>query len=309
MSRLKALIIKDLQTNKKGLAVTVWIVLALYVLIIGSLIYATITNAGNLTCAGVPWDMLNKPDISSAISFSLQVGLLFGFLGFMFAIQMLSISASLLNSDVRHKCELFHRSQPVSFWQLTGSRFIAGVGGVIGLALLVGLLQYFVGNILLLILTPLKVDWWMSLNGVLLGWLHISVSLLVLGSIGFLLSAVFKDNSVGKGALVIGGIQAAVMILNYILRLDIPLPIVGLFKLITSNIGSFSDVFPTMQYGIQFGNNIKSVNDVSAFTLPPMFLTSLWSTLVTWGIALKLAVSGLLFVLAACIYQRREVQF
>ncbi len=309
MNAFKALLIKDLQTNKKGLSVTVWIVLGLYLVLIASFIYATKQNTGNVMLGGIPMEMFQNPDVNSALSFAVQVALMFSFLGFMFAIQMVSISTSIMNTDVRHKCELFHRSQPVSVWQLTASRFAAGIGGFIALTLVAGIIQYFVATLLLFIPAGFKVDWWMGLNGMLLSWAHLSVSLLVLGSIGFLLSTVFKDNAFGKGALILGGIQVAIWIINYLTHLGIPSPVTALANLVMSNIRDFTSVFPSMQYGIQFNSHTTAQQGVEAFRLPPMFLGNLWSSLFTWGIALKLAVSGILYVLSTCLYQRREVQF
>lgn len=309
MSRLKALIIKDIQTNKKTLLVPVWFVLALYLLSAVMVTIALAKGGENVVVGGVPIELLNNPDLGRIISFAIQVGLFFGILGFMFAISMVILSSTLLNNDVKHKCELFHRSQPVSVWEITGARFIAGIGGLIGIAFAIGLFQYLLGNITLLIISPLKVDWWLSLNGFLAGWAHLSISLLVLGAICFFLSSIFRDNAFGKGALILGAVELALLIINKTMNMHIPSPSAGLFKLIASNIGSFTSIFPTMNYGVQVGKAVNTGHNLEMFNMPSYFLYNVWSTVLSWGVALKIAVSGGLYLLATYIYKNREVQF
>jgi ABC-type transport system involved in multi-copper enzyme maturation permease subunit len=306
---MKALIVKDLQINRKTLLVPVWFVLALYLLSAVMVTVAISKGGENVVVGGVPIELLNNPDLSRIISFAVQVGLFLGILGFLFATSMIILGSTLLNSDVKHKCELFHRSQPVSVWEITASRFIAGIGGLVGVAFAIGLFQYLVGNLTLLIITPLKVDWWLSLNGFLAGWAHLSVSLLVLGSICFFLSSVFRDNAFGKGALILGAVELAIVIIDKTMNIHIPSPSVGLFKLIGSNIASFTEIFPTMNYGVQVGHAVNTGQNLDMFKVPPYFLYNVWSTILSWSVALKVAVSGALYLLATYIYKKREVQF
>lgn len=309
MSAFKALLIKDFHTYKKQLFIPVWIVLGFYLLSIAMIFIALAKNPNGMVIGGIPLQMLENVELHRAISFAMQAGLFFGLLGLIFAIPMIISGSTLLNSDIKTKCELFHRSQPISVWRLTASRYIVGIGGYVGLAFLVGLAQMIIGSIIAMAITPLRIDWWMAFNGFMLSWMHLSISLTVIGTIGYLLSSIFKDNAFGKGALSIFVIESAITIINYFLKLGIPSLFKNLFKLIYANISDFTAVFPTMQYGIVVGENYNTTGDLGAFAIPPAFLSSLYSSVFNWDTAGKVLFCLVLYVLATCIYHRREVQF
>lgn len=309
MKTLKALVIKDVQANRKSLMVPIWYVLGMYVFMAGSILFASATGAKNITISGIPLDLLANDNLHQMLSFVMQSAMFFGFLGIIFVIAMSIISSTLLNQDIKHKCELFHRSQPVSVWKITASRFIAGIGGLIALALAIGVLNMFLSNFLAMLLTPMNVNWWMSLNGLVLSWLHFSIAIMVLGSILFMLSAIFRDNAFGLGAAGIGAIQLVTFFLNKIYGWKIPYLANAIFKLIMSGILKIQAFLPTSQ---QFG--IVTIRkggepNLSTFVVPPNFLTSVWSSLFTWDILFKLVFVAVMFIIATYIYKRREVQF
>lgn len=309
MTSFKALLTKDFHTFKRQLYIPLWIILGMYIIMTVSLTLAYAKSGGNIVLAGIPIELLENSDLHGAISFALQAGILLGFFSIIFGIPMAVLSATLLNSDIKHKCELFHRSQPVSVWKNTASRFTAGIGGYVALAFLAGLVQLFIINILLTILTPMQANWWLAFNGFLLSWLHLSISLIVLGSMAFLLSAIFRDNAIGKGALAIAAVDISVVIINYFLKMDIPSLSLKLIKLVYSNISAFSNVFPTLQYGIVVGKNNYTTGDASSFVLPQGFLSSLYASVFTWETLAKAGLCVALYALATFIYKKREVQF
>lgn len=308
MRTFKALVIKDLQANRKILMLPIWFVLAMYVLIAVSVIYALATGTSNLSLSGIPIELLQNTNLHSMISFLIQFASFIGSLGLLFTLFMFILCPTLLNQDVRHKCELFHRSQPVSIWKITASRFAAGIGGLIIISLAVGIANLFITNISAALLTPFQIDWWMSINGLLLSWLHFSVAMLVLGSILFLLSAIFRDHAFGLGIGGLGVLQLIAFIFNKLYGWNIPYILNVIFKLITSGITRIQAVIPNAQ---QFG--IVTVRtgepDLSNLVIPEHFLYNLWTTLFTWDIAFKLFFCAVMFVLATYIYKRREVQF
>ncbi len=309
MKTLKALVIKDLQANRKSLMVPIWYVLGMYVFMAGSILFASATGTKNMSISGIPLDLLANDNLHQMLSFVMQSAMFFGFLGIIFVIAMSIISSTLLNQDIKHKCELFHRSQPVSVWKITASRFIAGIGGLIALALAIGVLNMFLSNFLAMLFTPMNVNWWMSLNGLILSWLHFSIAIMVLGSILFMLSAIFKDNAFGLGSAVIGALQLVTLFLNKIYGWKIPYIANAIFKLIMSGILKIQAYLPTSQ---QFGIvtiRTGSEPNLSTFVVPPNFLTSIWSSLFTWDIAFKFFFCAVMFVIATYIYKRREVQF
>jgi hypothetical protein len=309
MKTLQALVIKDLQANRKILMVPVWFLLGMYVIMGLSIAYAVASGSTNVNVSGIPLNLLGNPNLHQMMSFVMQSAMFFGFVAMIFVISMSIISSSLLNQDIKHKCELFHRSQPVSVWKLTASRYIAGIGGLIAMSLLIGIINMFLSNLMATILTPMRVDWWMSLNGLILSWLHFSVAMLVLGSILFLLSAIFKDHAFGLGVGGLGVLQLLTLILNKLYGWKIPYILNAIFKLITSGIAKINLVLPnTYQFGIvsvQPGQD----PDLSTFVIPQHFLYNLWTTLFTWDIAFKLLFCGVMFVLATLLYRQREVQF
>ncbi len=311
MSPLQALLLKDYRTTKKGLVVPVYILAGIYIFSIAAYIYAKLHTGGNanfnMNFADIPAPFLTNMDFHSMISFSIQAIMFMSFFGVVVGISMVVISSTLLNHDIQHKCELFHRSQPVSVWQITGSRYLVGIIGSLAVAFALGFINMIVVNIVSTIATPLRVDWWMSLNGLILSFLHISVALLLLGSICFILSSLFKSNAFGKGMLGIGGVEIATQIVNYLMGLKIPSPIGSFFKFIMSGFGNLSTQIQMQKYGA-FTAVQGKMGDITQFRLPADFLSTMWSTLFTWQILEKLLICAALYVIATYIYQKREIQ-
>jgi hypothetical protein len=320
MKQFKALLVKDFFVNRKGLLVPVWIVAGAYLLALAGMVVAIAKGNTEISLGGIPVQFLNNESMHQALSFGMQVGLFFSFIGIIVAISSLITSSMLLNQDVKHKCELFHRSQPVNVWSLTASRYLVGIGGMIMLSFLLGLINFLVANILVSIITPLRIDWWLATNGFLLSWLHISIVLLVSGSICFVLSSVFRDNALGKGILGLAGIEIVIRALNSIYRVGFPSLFENTQKLIMSGVNSFNETASALKYGSISINPQDSayLNALAAkgpeaiakaFGLPEHFLNIMWSTLFTWDIGFKLLFCIAMYILATCFYQRREVQF
>lgn len=310
MTQFKALVIKDLQANRKILMIPVWYLLGMYVFMAISIVFASTTGSQNMTVSGIPLNLLANENLHQMMSFVMQSAMFFGFLGVIFVIAMSIIGSSLLNQDIKHKCELFHRSQPVSVWKITASRFIAGIGGLLALALLIGIFNMFLSNFMAMLLTPMRVNCWMSFNGLILSWLHFSIALMVLGSILFLLSAIFRDHAFGLGAGGLGALQLVTFFLNKTYGWKIPYILNAIFKLIMSGILKIQTVLPSsQQFGVVHISTGSQEPDLSTFIVPPNFLYNLWSSLFTWDIAFKFFFCAVLFVIATYIYKRREVQF
>lgn len=308
MNSFKALVIKDLQANRKILMVPVWFVLAMYVMMLFSIIYAWASGTSNMSMNGIPVEFLSNPELHRMMSFLMHFVSFIGSLGLLFTVAMFILGSTLLNQDIKHKCELFHRSQPVSVWQITGSRFVAGIGGLILVSLAIGFVNMLLTNITAAILTPFQIDWWLSLNGLLLSWLHFSIAMLVLGSMLFLLSAIFRDHAFGLGIGGLGLLQLITFILNKLYGWNIPYILNAIFKLITSGIVNIQKVVPSMHsFGIVTVRT--SEPDISNLVIPPHFIYNLWTTLFTWDIAFKLVFCAVLFIIATYVYKQREVQF
>jgi hypothetical protein len=310
MRVLAALVIKDLQANKKSLMIPIWFLLGSYVLLAFTMIVTSATGRGNMAFSFIPPEWLQNANIQKMMSFIMQIVVFFSFYGLVFAISMALLSSTMLNQDIKHKCELFHRSQPVSILKITTSRYIAGIGGPLGLAFIIGIINMLLSISLVSIFTPMHVNMWMSLNGFMLSWLHFCVAMMVFGSILFVFSAIFKENAFGLGLCGFGVLHILAFILNKIYGWKVPLMLNELYKLIMSGILKVQLSFPSME---EFG--ITSVRpggegfDLSKFAIPHSFLPNLWATLFTGEIAFKLFFCVCMFVLAYYIYQKREVQF
>lgn len=309
MTPFKALVIKDLQANKKGLMVPIWFMLGSYAIFALSSIFAVGSGNANASFSGIPLSFLANNSLHEMLSFALQAAMFFSFLGFVFVISLSFMSGTTLNQDVKNKCELFHRSQPVSIWKITGSRYLVGIGGPITLSFILGIINMLVSFLVINLTTPMQIDLWMSLNGFMLSWLHFSIALMVLGSIQFLFSAANKENSY-YGFAGIFALQAVTFAVNKSYGWHLPYILKILYKLILSGILNVQQALPTTaQFGIvtlQTGNHMP---DLTKFVIPPNFLHNMWGTLFTWDIALKFVVCAALYVVATCIYHRREVQF
>jgi len=310
MTIFKALVIKDLQANKKSLLVPIWYLLGSYVIMAASIIFASINGNENVTVSGIPLNLLANNNLHIMMSFTIQAAMFFGFLGFVFAISMSITSSTMLNQDIKHKCELFHRSQPVSILQIAGARFVAGVGGPIALAFIIGVINMLLSLLAVSIMTPMRIDLWMSLNGFLLSWMHFSIAIMVLGSILFLASSIFRDNAFGFTLGGISVLQVVSFFLNKIYGWHIPYVYKILYKFIMSGILDIRKSMPTLQeFGLVTINNAGQAPDFSKFVIPDNFLNIMWSSLFTGDIAMKFGICAILFVVATYFYHKREVQF
>jgi hypothetical protein len=311
MSPFQALLLKDYRTTRKGLIVPVYILAGIYVVMIAAYIFAKIHGGQNvefnMNFADIPAPFLTNMDFHAMLSFSMQAIMFMSFFGIVVGISMGVVSSILLNHDVQHKCELFHRSQPVSVWEITGSRYLVGIVGSLVIAFALGFINMIVVNVISMMATPLHINWWMSFNGLILSFLHISVALMLLGSICYTLSAIFKSNAFGKGMLGLGGIEIATQLVNYMFSFKIPSPSASFFKFIMSGFGSLTQEITMQKYGA-FSAVQGKMGNIALFKLPPDFLTTMWSTLFTWTILEKLLICAGLFVIATYIYQKREVQ-
>ncbi len=309
MTAFKALIIKDLQANRKALMVPIWYLLAMYVIIGGSMIFAAISGHSNLAVNGIPLEMLSNDHLHKLVSFVMQLAMFFSFLGMIIVIAMSIISSTMLNQDIKHKCEIFHRSQPVSIWQITASRFVAAIGGPLVLALGIAIINMLLSNIVLTAATPMRVDWWMCLNGMLLSWLHFSVALMVLGSILFFFSSVFKENAFGLGVGGLALLQLVTFILNKAYGWKIPYIVNAIYRLIISGVYRIqTSLTDTFQLWMAKASSNGEPN-FGLYKLPEHFLADMWGTLFHWDMLIKLGFCLVMFIIATCLYNRREVQF
>jgi hypothetical protein len=309
MNTLKTLLRKDYYVNRKGILVPVWITAGFYFLFLLSILFAAFRGKVQIDLGNIPAPFLLNTEIHKLLSFTIHPMLYVSALGLTILITVISIASSLLNQDIKQKSELFHRSQPVSIWELTGSRFLVGIFGTLLVGLLLGIINYIVVNIIMMTLTPLHVNWWLGFNGMLFGFLHLAFPTILLGSFCFLLSAVFRDNAFGKFILLVISLEVLAGIIRYALHLNVPSPIGALARYLGGGVQTMMTTIAQFKYGaFTFQMQAMGGNSIAGFKMPAGFLTDMWGTVFTWGNGLKLLISAGFYAVATIIYQKREIQ-
>ncbi|MCF7794422.1 MAG: hypothetical protein K9N09_11470 [Candidatus Cloacimonetes bacterium] len=188
MKKFKALMIKDYFICKKTLFVPFWITLAFYALILLSM--AVGYFRGDLNISGLEF-MQDDMEIPTLIyMINMVMVSLPGFVALLFTI---TLTQSALNDDLKRNCELFHRSQPVSYWLRSLSKYTVTIGGNWVVLLAIVIFNYLIANIILAFLGQFSLI--ASLNGMLVSFLYFAKITLLIGSITFFLSSIFKDKA------------------------------------------------------------------------------------------------------------------
>lgn len=283
MKKYKALLIKDFQINKKTLMTPIWITAGFYLLIILSVAIAFFK--GDLNLIDLRFDDIDIRIPSLIFMINMGILSLPGLIALLFTI---TITQSSLNEDLRRNCELFHRSQPVSFWLRALSKYTVGIGGNWAVLFILAVFNYLVVNIILAFLGQFNLS--ASVTGLLLAFLVFAKISLLIGSITFFLSAVFKDKAFFTGAGILLGVQFLFLILNALLGWKLPLPIDYLLGLIKFN------------SGLNYENNLNILEYREV-------VADFWKVGV-WNLKslLQILVSGMFFAAAALIYNNREVK-
>jgi len=125
MRKFKALLKKDLQIGKKTLLMPVWIILGYYILIAIALLIAFLRSDLQINLADLDFSNASSLHI---ISYLAGLGIM-SFPAVLAAIFTLIMTQSGLNEDIRWNSELFHRSQPVSVWLRSLSKYVSGIAG------------------------------------------------------------------------------------------------------------------------------------------------------------------------------------
>jgi len=282
MKKFKALLIKDLQISKKTLLIPIWITAGFYLLIL--LISAVAYFSGDLN-----FDLGNIQGTppSDMINYIANIAIM-GFPGFMSLIFIIILTQGALNENIRNNSELFHRSQPVSIWLQSVSRYIVGILGNWFVLFAIALFNFVVVAIIVAIAD--KFIFTMALTGMVQSVISYMKTGLIIGSMTFFCSAVFKDKAFLQGLAIVVGVQFLFMILNPLLGWHLPLPLSYIIKLVNAS-------NPT---------TIEShvLNENVAF-----FITEVWKkVLINWNTLLQIGVSGVLFVVATFIYKSKEIK-
>ena len=282
MKKFKALLIKDLQINKKTLMIPLWITAGFYLLIL--LISAVAYLSGDLNFNFA--DIQGTPP-SESINYIVNIAIM-GLPGLISLIFIIILTQGALNENIRNNSELFHRSQPVSIWYQSISRYIVGIAGN-WLALFVIAIFNFILIAIILAVTD-KFIFGLAISGMAQSVVSFMKTGIIIGSLTFFCSAIFKDKAFLQGLAIIVGVQFLFIILNALMQWHLPLPLNYIIKLI--NVATPS------------GMDNELVNENIVY-----YIREAWMRIViNWNTLLQIGVSGVLFVTATLIYKSREIK-
>ncbi len=214
MRKIIALFRSEFQKNKSSYLMPVWIIAGML--------------AVSLIAALVARFALNE----NVYFFSPELnrdGLRIGLYGIMFAFSLIFFmflvltAQSSLNREKQLGSDLFFRCQPVSAWRVTGVKYIMHVYAaslvLAALGIIMALVLSFAG-----LFTGNGFPVGSALYGVFLGWIAYVKVAMVLGSLLFLFSAVFRSSALLKGAAALGILEGLFAIIEAIFRHRITLP-------------------------------------------------------------------------------------
>lgn len=155
-------------------------------------------------------------------------------MGLVFFVFMVLMAQSSLNRERQLHCDDFFRCQPVNIWKTGAAKYLMHVFGGLPLlaacALATGILLAFV-----MLFSGNGFPIGAALGGAFLGWLVYLKVCLVIGSLVYLFSAIFKSSAFIKGIAALGILEGTFALIETIFRHQITLP--GVFNTLFSMIG------------------------------------------------------------------------
>jgi hypothetical protein len=288
MKQFKALIIKDFNIYKKNFFTVTIVFLAMYLLGLATTLIGYYHNSGHIHIffnqLSLHSDDISNFDLSKA-SYIFNASLA-AFISFFFLIFTINISGNALNSDYEYKCALFHRNLPINIWKISGSRFIVTIFGSFLTLLVLLLFTSLLSNIIFASFVKISIVY--SLLGILKVVLPYLINSLLLASIGFFFSSIFKRKAVGKGILILALIHFSIVYLNFLFGLHIPYFLLELGKTISFHVDShtFSQI-TNQTFGKIFSN--------------------IFTSLFSFQTLLKIVYAGILFVISTLIIKYKEI--
>ena len=286
------MLINDYRLNKKNLwtPMLVYLIIDLLLIIAYFILKAKI-GFENSDIMNIDIIMAQKFDVGgfpNSIWYLVGMGVL-GIAGFVQVLVALAIGNHSLNLERFHKCEIFYRSQPLSIWLYSLSKYIIAIVGPILILILTGIV-----NLLLIIpfLSPfMAFNLPDALAGLGVSLLLYSRSILVLGSIGFLISGIFKEKAFIKLLWIILVLQIILVIAH--LTLDFPL--INMSEYFTKLINPIGGIGEALRSdSIESLDNFRQAMEINTI-------------LFNWHTGLQLLVSGIFFGLGVIIYKTKEV--
>lgn len=283
MNNLKAVLAKDFRISRKTIQLPIYITIGFYLVSILLGVLALVQHGTKLPfdeLSMMPQDLLNFAINAGIVSFPSLLCIIF----------TIVLAQGALNDDVRNNSELFHRSQPISVWKRTFSKFAVSIGGNWVIMIIIILFNFLVANIILGIYG--KFMFYPAVSGVLQGIIGTIRSTLVVGSLTFLASSIFKDKAFLQMLAILVGIQFLLLIINLIYGLSLPLPLNYLWDLIIGGTQKLN--LGELNYS---GDSITEI------------INNRWNTILfNWRFLIQILFSGIFFVAGTYIYKNKEVK-
>ncbi|MCK5816482.1 MAG: hypothetical protein KAH15_00625 [Candidatus Marinimicrobia bacterium] len=226
MNQIKTLFLAEYQKRRSSYWWPLWIVAGLTVLSLLALLVAFLIDSPNIVMYG-----------SDGSREGLRIGMygvMFSF-GMIFVLFMALSAQSSLNREKQLGSDLFFRCQPVCTWKITAVKYVIHIFGS-------SLLLLGFGIIFALILSIVSVFFadgfyfGQALYGTFLGWITYLKVALVLGSLSFFFSSVFKNNALILGMAGLGILEGLFAIIEAIFRHTIDMP--NIFESLVSMVGT-----------------------------------------------------------------------
>jgi len=286
MRKFMALIKKDYYISKKSLMVPIWITLGFYGMMLLSSLLPLISGK-------VTWNtMLNfntnemdaiSPMINYVVNYFAVIGA-----GVLAVLSSIMISQSALNEDFRRNFELFHRTQPISIWLKSLSKFTVAIIGSWLVLFAVSILNFIIINLFLLIWHQFVPN--MAFIAFFQGLVIYMKAVVVIVALGFFASAMFKDKAFFTGLGVLLGIHIFLVMLNTFFNLHIPLP----FNLIAK---------------LLFIDTAADITNTTELDALMKIIHTNWKTILfNMQTVYQLLVSTALFVISTYIYKSKEIK-
>ncbi|MBN1949327.1 MAG: hypothetical protein JW784_06255 [Candidatus Cloacimonetes bacterium] len=284
MSKFAALLKKDWYLSRKQLLIPVWVVGGYYLLIMIAGLIAYLKFGADIEWSD--FSRLEFPTVGILSYFSSMV--MMGLPGLLALLVTLVLTQSALNDDVKRNAELFHRSQPVSVWQRTLAKFSLSIGGNWAILILISAFNFLLMTVLLSIFA--QFNFWPALAGMVQGLIVYFKITLVLGSILFLASAVFRDKAFVITLAILAGVHSLFIILNFAFGWHLPLPLNYLYEL------------------LKFSSITSLEGDISTVEVRELIREN-WGVIVfNWKTLLQIIFSGIMYAAATLIYKNKEIK-
>jgi len=291
MNKFAAQLRNDYRINQKSILspIIIFLIIDLLALITFFIVKSKLgLEYQDFVSIDIQTDGVDLSTISQLFWYMIGMGVL-SFAGIVMVIVSLSIGNQSLNMEKFRKCEIFYRSQPVSIWLYSFSKYLIAIAAPIIVLFIVGLFNLIL--VIPFVNQIVRFDFLDAISGLIVSFLLYSRSILVVGSIGFMLSGIFKEKAFMKLILIVVSIQLIIVFSH----LSFDTPLLDIFKYIGRLISPLHGVKDMIDL-----EKLESVMDFRQAINAKILLFN-------WHSALQIIASGIFFVLGVFFYSKKEV--